>query len=231
MKQFYLLPILILLLLNSTLSQAQGTELFENETAGNTTFTEAGFTFNGSTNFDIEFFGMAGSNMSSMFIDNIDSPTMNSTHAISITGGATLFTMQSMEVYVSSFADGSFPTDNGTITVTGKTGGASGTNVFSETKSSSFPTDFSGNNGFFTVDFSNLFGNGDQTGSNIDYIEVTLGGAFQYLAIDDFAFDDEVLATDPPEVQSITLVGTPNSTATTVDFLVTFNKNANNYSN
>ncbi|GEQ85498.1 hypothetical protein ULMS_10060 [Patiriisocius marinistellae] len=208
---------------------AQTTENFETETAGAFTFSEGGFSFSsGTANFDIENFGSAGAGGSDQYIDNFDDQGAGKIYAISITGGASLFSMQSMDVYVSSLPDGAFPTDDGTITVSGRTGA---TVVYTATYNSGntpFPLDFTADNGFFNIDFSNMPGIGDQSSINVDNIQITLGGAFIYAAIDDFEFDDEVLNTDPPEVQSITLVGSPSSTATSVDFLVTFNEDAVN---
>lgn len=230
MKKYYLflLPFFIVFL-SITESNAQGTETFEAPLPVNSTsFTRAGLTFTSSSaNFDTDEFAGAGAGGSDRYIDNIDAPATNSTYSISITGGATLFTMQSMEVYVSSFLDGSNPTADGTMTFTGFDGA---TQVYTATKTTGFPTTFGATNGFFLLDFSALPGFGDASGINIDRIQVTINGAFQYFAIDNFEFDNEVLEADPPEVQSITVVGTPPSTATSVDFLVTFNENANNVS-
>ena len=227
MKNLYFLLIsFIIAAIPATSVVAQGTETFESPLPVNSTsWTNAGLTFSSSSaNFDTDEFIGAGAGGSDRYIDNIDAPATGSIYSISITGGATLFTMQSMEVYVSSIATGDNPTDDGTMIFRGFNGV---TEEFSYTKPmGTFPTDFT-NNGFFLLDFSAIPGLGDVSDTNIDRIEMELTGAFQYFAVDNFAFDNEVLEADPPEVQSITVVGMPNSTATSVDFLVTFNENAN----
>jgi hypothetical protein len=227
MKNLYLLLFsLLIAAIPATSLVAQGTETFESPLPINSTsWTNAGLTFSSSSaNFDTDEFVGAGAGGSDRYIDNIDAPATGSIYSISITGGATLFTMQSMEVYVSSIATGDNPTDDGTMIFRGFNGV---TEEFAYTKPmGTFPTDFT-NNGFFLLDFSAIPGLGDVSGTNIDRLEIELTGAFQYFAVDNFAFDNEVLEADPPEVQSITVVGTPNSTATSVDFLVTFNENAN----
>ena len=226
-KKYFLLITLFFSLALISQGFAQGTETFEAPLPVNsTTWTNAGLTFTSSSaNFDTDEFVNAGAGGSDRYIDNIDAPGLNSTYSIDITGGATLFTMQSMEVYVSSSATGSNPTDDGTMTFRGLDGGVE---VFTYTKPmGTFPTTFGATNGFFLLDFSALPGVGDVSNMNIDELEISINGAFQYFAVDNFEFDNEVLNTDPPEVQSIVVVGTPNSTATSVDFLVTFNENAN----
>ncbi|MCB0457740.1 MAG: hypothetical protein KDC91_08355, partial [Flavobacteriaceae bacterium] len=230
MKKIYILLFsFAALFLSITKSNAQGTETFEAPLPVNSTsFTRAGLTFTSSSaNFDTDEFLGAGAGGSDRYIDNIDAPATNSTYSISITGGATLFTMQSMEVYVSSIATGDNPTADGTMTFRGFDGA---TQVFTSTKTTGFPTTFGSTQGFFLLDFTALPVFGDASSINIDRLEVSINGAFQYFAIDNFEFDNEVLEADPPEVQSITVVGTPASTAPSVDFLVTFNENANNVS-
>lgn len=229
MKNYYVLFVgLIISIGISTGVYAQGTETFEAPLPVNSTsWTNAGLTFSSSSaNFDTDEFIGAGAGGSDRYIDNIDAPATGSIYSISITAGATLFTMQSMEVYVSSIATGDNPTDDGSMIFRGFNGA---TEEFAYTKPmGTFPTVFGSTNGFFLLDFATILG--DVSNVNIDRIEIELTGSFQYFAVDNFEFDNEVLNSDPPEVQSITVVGTPNSTATSVDFLVTFNENANNVS-
>ena len=230
MKQFYIvLSFIFFVALTPTNLLAQGTEDFEDGIAiadGADSFTHSGITFNSSdTNFDASTLVGTGGGFSDRYFDNIGFTSTGVSYSIS-TGGD-LFTMLSLEMYVSSIATGDSPTDEAgaTVTFTGKSGGV---DVFSFVKSSSFPTDFT-DNGFFTLDFNaEPEGGSDVSGLNIDELEVTLTGAFQYMAIDNFEFGNEILATDSPFVQSITVVGSPSSIATSVDFLVDFNENANN---
>ncbi|MFT6417598.1 MAG: hypothetical protein ACJARZ_002966, partial [Dokdonia sp.] len=229
MKINYLkIVVLLLLIFGQSNVYAQGTETFESPLfAGSTAFIRAGLTFDTQdANFDTEIFVGAGAGPSDRFLDNVDMPGTNTTYSLSITGGATLFTMQSLEMYVSSVANGAMPTDDGTVTFVGKTAGVA---QFTYTKPlGTFPTVFGATNGFFTLDFAAVPGVGDVSSVNIDEIEFTINGAFQYVAVDNFEFDNEVLVNDPPEVQSISVVGTPSSTATAVNFAVVFNEPAIN---
>ncbi|MBV1922740.1 MAG: T9SS type A sorting domain-containing protein [Flavobacteriaceae bacterium] len=230
MKQFYLaLSFIFFIAVTSTNLFAQGTEDFEDATAipdGTDSFTHSGITFNSSdTNFDASTLIGTGADFSDRYFDNFGFASTGASYSIS-TGG-TLFTMLSLEMYVSSIATGDNPTAEAgaTVTFTGKSGGV---DVFSFVQSSGFPIDFT-DNGFFTLDFSaEPEGGTDVSGLNIDELEITLTGAFQYMAIDNFEFGNEILGSEPPFVQSITVVGSPSSIATSVDFLVDFNENANN---
>ena len=226
MKRFYFQFAFAFFFLFSIQINAQGTETFETPLPlGSTTWTRAGLTFSTSSgNFNSAEFANAGAGGSDRFLDNLNAPAINSTYSVSITGGATLFTMDSMELYVSSSPTGNNPTNDGSVTIRGLAGG---NQVFTYTKAAGFPTSLIGaDNGFFLVDFTGLPGVGDVTSINIDELEVTINGAFQYISLDNFEFDNQVLNTDPPEVQSIAVVGSPNSTATSVDFLVTFSEDA-----
>ena len=188
MKKFiaYFSPVILLLALAfmplSTI-QAQGIETFEAPLAvGSTSFTNAGLTFTSSAEvpvpgtpnaFDTNEFEDAGASGSDRYLDNFGTTFTSSTYSISITGGATLFTMQSMEIYISSSATGANPTADGTLVITGKSAGAM---VFTDTKTTGFPTTFGATGGFFLLDFSALPTIGDESGSNIDEIELTLTG-------------------------------------------------------
>ncbi len=230
MKKSYTgLIVLFFVLFSLIHANAQTTEFFENETVDADSFTEGGFTFTSdNTNFDVTFFDNAGASSSDQFLDNFSDQGVNKTYTLSLTSGATLFTLKSMDVYVSSQADGANPTADGSITVTGRVG----TNVVYtdvlNTGNTTFPTSFSPDNGFFNINLSSLPTQGDKSNENIDNIQVSISGGFTYVAIDEFEFDSQVLNTDPPAVQSIVLLGTPPSTSAAVDFLVTFNENAFN---
>jgi hypothetical protein len=226
MKRFYFQLIFAFHFLFSINTYAQGTETFEVLLPlGATSWTSPGLTFSrSSSNFDSEEFSAAGAVGSDRFLDNLDAPAINSTDSTSITGGTTLFTMESIEMYVSSSADGSIPINDGSVTIRGLVGGNP---VFMHSKTGAFPTSLLGvANGFFLVDFTELIGVGDVTSMNIDGLEISIYGAFQYFSVHNFQFDNQVLNIDPPEVQSIAVLGVPNSTATSVDYLVTFNEDA-----
>jgi len=72
-------------------------------------------------------------------------------------------------------------------------------------------------------------------GSNTDFYnidEIRIEGADLYVYIDDFSFGPAVnpVDTDPPLVTSISLVGSPLTNATSVNYSVTFSKDAKNVS-
>lgn len=216
----------LLLIPMATLLFAQGTENFEGLPNNQDFFIRDGKTFtSNNTNFDVTTFNGAGAGGSNQFMDNFGSTATNVTYSIS-TGGPK-FTMLTTAFYVSSFADGAMPTNNGTVTVRGYESGVLVTD-YTYTKSTGFPIDFNDNNGFFTLNFATDHPTVDLSALNIDRLDITLGGSFQYIAMDDFVFGAEILETDPPFVNAITLNGTPNSTAPSISYTVTFNEAALN---
>lgn len=232
MKRFYLLNLLVFgAMLFSCPQYAQGLEDFENTTVPDNTdsFTRGGITFtSSSTNFDWTTFNNAGAGDSDRFFDNFGFTATGASYTIS-SGGA-LFTMLSAEFYLSADANAALPTANAGahIRIRGIEGGQE---VFTSLKTSGFPTTLvDPGNGFFLYDFTAAPGAGDVSSINVDTIEITLIGDFRYIALDNFNFGAESLETDPPFVQSISIVGSPFSTADSVDFLVNFNENANNIS-
>jgi hypothetical protein len=211
------------LLFAITTAQAQFTEDFEALADGTDSFVLDGKTFTSSnTDFDVTTFVNAGAGGSDKFMDNLGIATTGASYSIT-TGGAA-FTMQSLDMYVSAIATGDTPTTGQSVEFVGKLAGAT---VWTYTKTTGFPSDFSVNEGFFELDFATEPG-ADYSILNIDELQITLQGTLQYVALDDFIIDSEILNTDPPFVHSIAVVGTPTSTATSVDFLVTFNEEAVN---
>lgn len=223
MKKHYTTWITAVILLVSATAFAQYTQDFEGLTDGDDSFLLNGITFTSSgTNFDINTFVDAGAGGSDQFMDNLGVATTGAVYSLTSAGQA--FTLQSIDMYVSSSPSGDNPTDGQSVEFIGKLGGAT---VFTYTKTAGFPTDFSVNEGFFELDFATEPG-ADYSILNIDQLQITLQGTLQYVALDDFIIDDEILNTDPPFVQSISVVGSPNSTAPSVDFLVDFNEDALN---
>lgn len=229
MKHFYIQFIFLLTtIFTSSTLLSQGTEDFENIAINTDSFTRSGITFTSSnTNFDLNIFTSAGAGGSNRFFDNFGATATGATYTIA-TGG-TLFTMQSVELYLSAMADAASPTANAGAQLRVR-GLAGGTEVFTSTQTTGFPTAFGATNGFFVFNFTNAPGVGDTSSINIDTLEFTLIGDFQYIALDNFVFGAETVETTPPFVQNISIIGTPTTTATTVDFLVDFSENANNVS-
>ena len=224
-KSYTLLMLLLMAVFIVPQINAQGIENFEALPDNQDFFVRDGKTFtSNNTNFDVTTFAGAGAGGSNKFLDNFGFTSTNVTYSIS-TGGPK-FTMTSVEYYVSNLANGSLPSTSGSITFKGY---EAGIEVFSYTKSDNFPTPTTSapTYGFIELDFGTTPPT-DLSSINIDRLDVTLGGAFQYLSIDNFAFGDEVLQNDPPFVNGITIVGTPISTATTVGYTVIFNEPAFN---
>ncbi|MFW2347213.1 MAG: beta strand repeat-containing protein, partial [Wenyingzhuangia sp.] len=201
-------------------------ESFENTSLNDTSFTSNGILFNSSNGcdiLDIETIVDAGASNSDYFLSN--DGTAAGTYSITSTSQ---FTLRSMDMYLSSVAAGSAPTNDGTLTLHGKLAGST---IYTISKTTNFPTSLNnGDNGFFNVNFASD-GSSDFSTTDIDEIEIIIGGSFVYLAIDHFEFCEEgTTDTFPPNVVSIELVGNPSSLATSLDFSVAFNENVSNVS-
>ncbi|MEW4924618.1 T9SS type A sorting domain-containing protein [Algibacter sp. 2305UL17-15] len=200
-------------------------ESFENFGVSASTFTSNGLPFVSTNGLDVFNLSNAGAGSSDQYLDN--NGTGGATFSVKTSGGE-LFTMKTVDLYLSSIANGSSPTNNGTLTINGKVGN---TTVYTISKSTGFPTSLAnGDNGFFNLNFA-TDGASNFTTVNVDEIEIVLGASFIYLAVDHFEFCEQGLVDSfAPEVESIAVVGTPTSIASTVNFLATFNENVVNVS-
>ena len=188
--------ILILLCFSSFLSFSQTTEVFEDETAGITTFTHIEQTFSFTSvkdSYDIENFssgGWNGTGVDNQFIDN--------TSGISTNGDGTDLTIRHnnpnvnftvKEIYLFCSTSG-LAAHSGTLTIEGKKDGVVVAG-FSFTKSSGFSNvvTFSPNNGFTLIDFSTEGGT-DNSNKEIDELVITSSASnLDYIAVDAFKFD------------------------------------------
>uniref|UniRef100_UPI00227AF889 Calx-beta domain-containing protein n=1 Tax=Algoriphagus sp. PAP.12 TaxID=2996678 RepID=UPI00227AF889 len=153
-------------------------EDFEDETDGSSSFSYGGFTFSITGNMEVHTeTPPIGINGSSNVLINTGSGTY------SISSGVE-FNFKKFAVYLSSNPNGTTPTDDGSITVVGKNGGSQ---VYSVTKASGFPTDFSSNSGYYIFDLKTEGGT-DNSVKSVDEIEISIGGSFQYINIDNFEF-------------------------------------------
>ncbi|NQX76530.1 T9SS type A sorting domain-containing protein, partial [Gilvibacter sp.] len=165
-------------------------ETFESLAVDANTWTRAGVPFTtSSTNFSVDEFIGAGAGASDRYLDNVDDQGVDKTYSISVTNTALLY-MESFEVFVSSEADGANPTNDGSLTVRGL---LDGVEVYSFTKTGSFPTTFGSTSGFSTVDFA-TDGASDFSGEDVDEVEVTISGSFIYVAVDNFKFCEDIVA-------------------------------------
>ncbi|WP_304062759.1 YDG domain-containing protein [Pedobacter glucosidilyticus] len=199
--------------LASTLSPSY--EFFEGTTAAAQTFTNTttGLNFTLTNKLAVQNYagyGVQASNTpsptvgSNFYIGNDSNTGTNQVNSIKSTN-KTLFSVKSMWVYPSSNASGASPTNNGTITFTGKKNGVI---QYTFTKSGIFQTAVNlgtNYNGFTLVDFS--VGT-DNSNTLIDEIEINLGSVYQYIAIDNIAFS----AT--PSITNTTATAVTSTTAT-----------------
>lgn len=218
MKTNYLQFFLLLgIFFNGNFLIAQSIEDFESETTGSTTFTNNGQNFTitngtGETTYDIEFFsagGWNGTGVDNKFIDNTSgTPTTGdgSSFAITTTDGTDI-TVKSFYLFVSnrSLTGPGTPT---TITIEGKKDGG---NVFTITKTTGIVdgSTFTPNNGFTFIDLASEGGT-DNSNENIDELVISTTGAADYLALDAFSWDSEVLSTDDFEFGQSEVVLFPN---------------------
>lgn len=195
-------------------------ETFETETDESTTFSGNGLTFTLGAGLKIEKRLGFGAGPSSGYIAN------NFTAGTFSVSSGTEFTMKTIDLFLSDMTNGNNPTGTGTLVITGKKGGI---DQFTITKTTGFPTNTAINNGFFTLDFATE-GPANYRDTNVDELVFTISGGFIELAIDNMNFCEAApdVDSDAPAVNSILKVGNPISTASTVDFQVTFDENANN---
>ncbi|WP_375586418.1 MBG domain-containing protein [Cyclobacterium xiamenense] len=198
------------------------TELLEGAPDGSTTFSSNGLSFSLGTGLEVESRLGFGAGNSNRFIKNTNSPGSFSIRS------ASLFTLNTVDLFLSDLSNGDNPTGNGTLTVTGKKDGAT---VFTILKTAGFPVDATQNGGFFTLDFS-TDGTENFRNTNVDEVEFTIADGFQQLLLDNLSFCAEVPDTDiaAPAIQRILVDGSPGSTASSVSFSVLFDENAFNVS-
>ncbi|WP_082027826.1 BspA family leucine-rich repeat surface protein [Myroides profundi] len=194
MKKFLLLFFLIF---SPMLFAQTSTEAFETESAGSTSFTDNGVTFNiisHTSTFNIVNYpatGWSGTVNDNQYIDNTNNVGPASS-SFSIKTTSNLFKVNRFWVYVAD----QFNNQNtiGTLTITGK---LSGVTKFTQTKTNNFAISLGTTNGYTLIDLTNLNG---QNYSNIviDELQLTLGGNYYYLGLDAFTWvkDSNIVTTD-----------------------------------
>ncbi|MCO7723764.1 BspA family leucine-rich repeat surface protein [Myroides odoratimimus] len=194
MKKFLLLFFLIF---SPMLFAQTSTEAFETESAGSTSFTDNGVTFNiisHTSTFNIVNYpatGWSGTVNDNQYIDNSNSVGPSSP-SFSIKTTSNLFKVNRFWVYVADKFTNLNAT--GSLTITGKLSGAT---KFTQTKTNNFVTSLGSTNGYTLIDLTNLNG---QNYSNIviDELQLTLGGNYYYLGLDAFTWvkDSNIVTTD-----------------------------------
>ncbi len=216
MKKNYILQSLCicLLLIGSQELLAQSTETFDGETAGSTSFTDNGQTFNvtsetgegyniflhgfndpgsGGANDSCTGCGWNGSAPDNQFLDNTGNGNNNGQN------NGTSFTIKpagTINIEVSSLylfcSTKDIGIHSGTLTITRK---RDNIEQFIFTKSSGFanPTTFTPNNGFTLIDFSTE-GGSDNSSTPIDELIISGSGNLDYLALDAFTWTTSALS-------------------------------------
>jgi hypothetical protein len=200
MKKYYLL--LLFFLLTVVRLSAQTTETFEDETAGSTSFSNNGQTFNITSQlqgpFDIynngvNNYGWNGTSADLASIDNSSFTVNNLPVEFTISSaGAVQFTLKSMYLYLAN-ANSSIPPSSGSCSIIGKLGGAT---VFTATSSTGFTTSLGTNNGFTFIDMTNFGGSNNST-INIDSFVVKTTGSIAYVSMDAMRWQASVAAVAP----------------------------------
>jgi len=160
-------------------------ETFEDEISGSASFSGNGLNFNLTGNWTVSqeapTTGIGGSKLN-----------LKNTGAgpYSINSADRKITVNQIALYLSSFTSGSTPTNDGTVTIKGFNGT---TEEFSVTKSSGFNTSLIQNSGYTFIDFSTESGQ-DNSNTLIDRLEISLGGSFVYLNLDNFEWCQDAVA-------------------------------------
>ncbi len=204
------------------------TEYFDAFTLNNTSFTNVntGHTFTLTNHLRIGSTGgndgvnsntpatAAVGNGSSKYIDNVPGTGANTSNSIKTTNGAQ-FTMKALYIYPSSYAAGDYPTTSGSVTFNGKLAGSV---VYTITKNTFTPTNASSNyQGFTFIDFAS---GTDNSNTSIDELEITLGGAFVYFALDNFQFAASPLTTTNAATSVTSTTVTLNGTINPINYAV-----------
>uniref|UniRef100_UPI0021CAAF4D putative Ig domain-containing protein n=1 Tax=Parapedobacter soli TaxID=416955 RepID=UPI0021CAAF4D len=153
----------------------------QGETDDATTFSGNGKTFtltgNWTVNTETPVNGIGGSAY------NLERTSGTGPFTIAVDDGA--ISVQGLYLFLSSDSDGvdEEPTGSGSVTIRGL---LAGSQVYTFTKTSGFATDFNANSGYTYINFSAE--SGDHTAKLIDQLEISIGGAFAYLSLDNFSW-------------------------------------------
>ncbi|GGE97539.1 Por secretion system C-terminal sorting domain-containing protein [Chishuiella changwenlii] len=202
MKHFNSLMIALFIMLSNFTFAQTSTEAFETESPGNSRFTDNGVEFNiishrGTFTIQGNYPGTGwnGTSADNRYIDN-SSSTADTPASFSIKTTSNLFKVNRFWMYL-----GAANTDlgvQGTLTITGK---LSGITKFSTIKTTGFNQTTAVTNGYTLIDLTNLNGQ-NYTNLIIDELQITLGGAYRYGALDAFTWvKDSNVIIDPNALQ------------------------------
>jgi hypothetical protein len=197
MKKSFLLVVSSMLLATFSVAQTSIAR-FESETDGATSFTDNGVVFNIVSNTGRFFIqtsypntGWNGTAKDNAYIDNSGSlsafdPNAVANSSLSIKTTSNLFKVNRFWVYLAE-VDANKQKVIGTLTITGKSRGST---RFTQTKSTGFVDTTAITNGYTLIDLTNLNGQ-NYTGIVIDELQLTVGGAYRYMAVDAFTWVKE----------------------------------------
>jgi Secretion system C-terminal sorting domain len=178
---------------------AQFTEYFESFTVNAKTFTSNGKNFTLTNRFLVSSINGAGvdsntpansSGSSNKYVDNIGNTAANQINSIKTTDG-TFINVKELYYYVSSDASGIPLANSGSITFRGKRANITVFTITITSPPTVFPSSFTNYQGFSKLDVSTY---GFQN-YNIDELEIQIGGAIVYYAIDNFRWAGGDLST------------------------------------
>ncbi len=170
--------------------QAQTNETFDGDTTGGVSFSEGGVTFNYSSTSDgyrisaLNGLGWDGTAADNQFLDHDGSGgASNGTQLTIVTSDGSDFTIKSFWVYLAQL--NGISTGSGNLTIQAE---KDDNEVFTFTKTADFNTPSGSQNGFTEIDFATETMN-DFSNENIDELNISTTGTFDYLALDAFTFD------------------------------------------
>jgi len=210
----------LLLVLISFLSfsqiRAQSTETFETEGVGSSSFTDSGKVFNITSQapaiFDVFLYsngGWNGTTKDHKFIDNSGTTFFNTPVEFTISAaGSSAFTLKKFYLFLSKSDLGL--SVSGTLTITGKLGGAE---VFTNTVNSPFNTSMAVNNGFTLIDMVN-FGGVNNSNTSIDQFVIKTTGNIAYVALDAMTWQCPSVTVTPVAQTNIACNGDATGSAT-----------------
>jgi len=210
-----LLSTLLLCVFFSLTAFTQYLETFETQTNNASSFTSNGQTFNITYPSTYQFFiegsypgtGWNGTANDNKYIDNSGYSFAGVNINFSIkTNNADTFNVESLWVFLSDHALNQ--TLGGSMTVTGKRGGVT---IFTASSSTGFNTSTATNNGFTKIDLT-TYGGTDNTKKNIDELNITTTGSYEYIGLDALTWS-YALASGSSQT-NITCNGSCNGSAT-----------------
>ncbi|WP_313271042.1 MBG domain-containing protein [Sphingobacterium sp.] len=225
MKKGYLLFLLSLILcFGKAWGQTEITETFESAAAGASTFTSGGKTFTiiskaESGKFDIQDLypvtGWNGTGPDNKYIDNDGTVKafIDQSFSIKIEAGLT-YSVKKFYLFLADHNAEQY--NSGTVTITGKLGGAT---VFTATASTGFIKSTATNNGFTPIDLT-TFGGANNSTKVIDELEISTTEPFTYVCMDALTWKLEyvcpTITIDTQSQLNVACKGTATGSATIV---------------